>query len=595
MITTRLASLREEMKKRGIDAYIVPTADFHESEYVGAHFCARKYITGFTGSAGTAVVTRKEAGLWTDARYFIQAEQQLQGSTVTLFKMREEGVPTILEYLEDTLKEGAVIGFDGRVVNGAFGANLKELADKKNGSLRVSEDLVDLIWENRPELPKEPVMILSKEYAGKSVGEKLEEIRGEMTKLGAELHITTSLCDIAWILNVRGGDISHVPVVLSYLAIGKDRCIWFVQDEVITEEVRSYLEANGIETAPYDSVYEYAEKIPGGVSVLLNRSNANYRICSSLHADVKVIDAIDPSTKLKAVKNAAEMAHTRNAHIKDAVAMCKFMYWLKKNVGKIPMTEISAADYLEQLRREQEGFLDLSFGTICAYGEHAALCHYSATEESDVEILPEGFLLVDSGGHYMDGTTDITRTFAVGPITEEMRENFTRVCRANINLAATKFLYGCTGMNLDIIAREPLWEVELDYKHGTGHGVGHILNVHEGPNSFRWQSVGYGAGAVLEEGMITSDEPGLYLEGKYGIRTENEILCRKGIKNEYGQYMYFEQLTFVPIDLDAIDPQQMTKTERMRLNAYHKEVYEKVAPYLLADEVAWLKEATREI
>jgi Xaa-Pro aminopeptidase len=596
MIPERLAKLRAEMKKRGISMYVVPTADFHESEYVGEHFKARKYMTGFSGSAGTAVITMTEAGLWTDARYFVQAAKQLEGTTVTLYKMKEEGVPTVNEYITDTLGEGECLGFDGRVINSTLGAEFAEIAAKKHGSLYVDEDLVDLIWEDRPELSKEPVWVLDEKYAGESVASKLQKIRKQMEEKGATLHLLSSLYNISWILNVRGGDIHYVPVVLSYLAIAKDSCIWFVQEEAIDDTVRAHLDANGITTRPYNSFYEYVKTIDGTETVLLNKGVVNYRIVNSIPQEVKLIDEADPADLMKAVKNPVELENTRNAHLKDAVAMCKFMYWLKTNIGKIPMTEISVSDYLESLRAEQEGYIELSFDTICGYAEHGAIVHYAATPETDATLAAKGMLLVDSGGHYLEGTTDITRTFVLGPITEEEKADFTRVCRSNINLQAARFLHGCNGMNLDIIARSPFWEVNKDYKHGTGHGVGYILNVHEGPNAFRWQKTpGRDEGAVLEEGMVTTDEPGIYIEGKYGIRTESELITRKGEKNEFGQFMYFENMTYVPIDLDAIDPEQMTAVERQRLNDYHAMVYDKIAPLLNEEEAAFLKKYTRAI
>lgn len=595
MIQERLAALREEMKKRNIAIYVVPTADFHESEYVGSYFKARKFITGFTGSAGTAVITLTEAGLWTDGRYFVQAAKQLEGTTVTLYKMGMEGVPRVNEYIENTLAEGECLGFDGRVVNGGWGKELEEIVAKKHGSLYVDEDLIDLIWKDRPAMSAEPVRILDMAYTGKSTKEKLADVRAVMKEKGAQLHLMSSLYDIAWLLNVRGNDISYVPVVLSFLALSEDSCTWFVQEQILTEELKAYLTENGITTQPYESFYDYVKNIHVD-KVLMNKQVANYRICNNIPASVEVLDEKDPTERMKAIKNETEVRNTRNAHVKDAVAMCRFMYWLKKNVGKIPMTEISVSDYLQQLRAEQEGFLDLSFDTICGYADHGAIVHYSATPESDVPLKPEGLLLVDSGGHYLEGTTDITRTFVLGPITDEMKADFTRVCRSNMNLANVRFLHGCTGINLDVIAREPFWEANLDYNHGTGHGVGYILNVHEGPNAFRWQkSAGRSEDSVLEEGMITTDEPGIYIEGKYGIRLENELLCCKGEKNEYGQFMYFENITYVPFDLDAIDPEQMTSVERSRLNEYHAKVYEVVSPYLEGEEKAWLKEATRAI
>lgn len=596
MVKDRLKELRQEMSKRGIDIYIVPTADFHESEYVGEHFKARKFITGFTGSAGTAVITMEEAGLWTDGRYFVQAAKQLKDTTIELRKMGEEGVPTVDGYIEATLKEGGCLGFDGRVINGAWGNRLLAMVEKKHGKIHADEDLIDIIWKDRPALSKAPVMIYDDKYTGENIKDKLKKVRQKMEEKGATLHLMSSLYDIAWLLNVRGGDISYVPVVLSYLAISKDSCIWFLQEEIITPELKEYLDDNNITTRPYDSFYDYVKEIPQSETVLMDTKVVNYRICSSIAPAVKVVDAEDPTVLMKAIKNETQIENIRKAHIKDAVAMCKFMYWLKTNVGKIPMTEISASDYLEKLRREQENCLDLSFATICGYADHGAIVHYAATPESDVSLKPEGLLLVDSGGHYLEGTTDITRTFALGPVTDEMKDMFTRVCRSNMNLAHSKFKYGCCGLNFDILARAPFWDINMDYNHGTGHGVGFVLNVHEGPNSFHWkQYPGRTAERVLEEGMITTDEPGIYLEGRFGIRTENELICRKGIKNEYGQFMYFENVTYVPIDLDAIDPDQMSPQEKKYLNDYHAMVYKKIAPLLEKDEAEWLKEYTRAI
>ena len=596
MIPERLAQLRQEMSKRGIDVYVVPTADFHESEYVGEHFMARKYITGFTGSAGTAVITMDEAGLWTDGRYFVQAAAQLEGTTVKLFKSGEEGVPTVDEYIKDTLKEGQGLGFDGRVVNGAWGAALEKIVKDKKGSMHVDEDLIDIIWKDRPALSKAPVMIMDLKYVGEDTADKLSKVREKLKEKGADLHLMSSLYDIAWLLNVRGGDISYVPVVLSYLAISEDSCVWFLQEEIVTPELRAYLDKYGITTKPYNSFYDYVKEIPAGQKVLLDTSIVNYRICNSIPEKVEKISETDPTVLMKAIKNDTQIENIRIAHEKDAVAMIKFMYWLKKNVGKIPMTEISVSDHLEELRREQEDCLDLSFDTICGYAEHGAIVHYSATPETDVELKPEGLLLVDSGGHYLQGTTDITRTFALGPVTDEMKADFTRVCRSNMSLANAKFKYGCTGINFDILARAPFWNENLDYNHGTGHGVGYILNVHEGPNAFHWkQYPGRTADHVIEAGMVTTDEPGIYIEGKYGIRTENELICQKGIKNEYGQFMYFENVTYVPIDLDAIDPDQMNRDEKRQLNQYHAMVLEKMAPHFEGDELEFLKEYTRAI
>ncbi len=596
MIKERIEALRQEMKQRGIDMYIVPTSDFHESEYVGDYFKARKYITGFTGSAGTAVITMEEAGLWTDGRYFIQAENQLKGGPVKLFKMAEEGVPTVKEYVEQNLKEGQCLGFDGRVINGKAGDAYEAIVNAKNGKIYVSEDLVGLIWADRPALSAEPVFILAPEYAGESTQDKLQRLREKMKEENATVHILTSLYDIAWLLNVRGNDIAHVPVVLSFVCVTDNGCCWYVNEKVLNEELRTYLQVNNIQVKGYNDIYADVEKLAADEVVLMDKAVVNFRICHSLKPEIKVVNKTNPTEIMKAVKNPVELANTRQAHVKDGVAFTKFMYWVKTNIGKMEITEISASDYLAERRKEQEHFLDLSFDTISAYGPNAAMMHYSASPESNATLKPEGFLLVDSGGHYLEGSTDITRTIAMGPLTEDEKLHFTAVCRSNLNLADAKFLYGCRGMNLDILARGPLWDMGIDYKCGTGHGIGHILNVHEGPNGFRWRVVPERSdSSVLEEGMITTDEPGVYLEGKYGIRTENELICKKGEKNEYGQFMYFENITYAPIDLDAIIPEEMSKTERRRLNDYHKMVYEKLSPYMTEEENIWLQEYTREI
>lgn len=596
MVTERIQALRAEMQKRNIDMYIVPTSDFHESEYVGDYFKARKYITGFTGSAGTAVITKDAAGLWADGRYFIQAEQQLAGSPITLYRMGEEGVPTVKEYVEQNLKEGGCLGFDGRVINAKDGEDYEKTAAGRQGTVYADEDLVGVIWEGRPELPKNPVFVLEGKYAGESTESKLKRLREKMAEKKAGIHILTSLYDIAWLFNIRGGDISHVPVVLSFAAITDQDCIWFIHEEVLDQNLQQYCREQHITILPYGDIYRYAEEIPENASVLLDKNIVNYRIFHNLAPKVNVVHGENPTELMKAVKNETELSNIRNAHVKDGVAFTKFMYWLKTNIGKIEITEISASDYLEGLRKEQELFVDLSFDTISAYGANAAMMHYTATPESNAVLKPQGFLLVDSGGHYLDGSTDITRTIALGSLTEEEKFHFTTVCRSNLNLAAAKFLHGCRGLNLDILSRGPLWNLGLDYKCGTGHGIGYLLNVHEGPNGFRWKIVPErGDSCVLEEGMVTTDEPGVYLEGKYGIRTENELICKKAEKNEYGQFMEFETITYAPIDLDAILSEEMTATERNLLNQYHKMVYEKISPFLEKEEQEWLKTYTREI
>lgn len=596
MINKRIQKLRMEMARKNISIYIIPTSDYHDSEYVGDYFKAREYMSGFTGSAGTLVVTQQKSGLWTDARYFLQAKNQLAGSEIELYRMGEEGVPTIKEFLEQELCEGENLGYDGRVVTAKQGIEYRTLATAKHGAVITEYDLVAELWEDRPALTTEPIWVYEEAYNGESVESKLAKLRKVMDEKCASVHVLSSLYDIAWLLNLRGWDITYVPVFLSYVVLTQEECILFVREEILTEEVKSYLSEHKVSISSYDSFYDFLSNLPAKEVVMTNLSVVNDRTNDVLKQEHRIIDTPNPSEKLKAIKNETQLKHLRNAHLKDAVAMCKFMYYLKTNIGKIPMSELSVAQVLEEYRKAEEGYLELSFETISGYNEHGAIVHYAVTEETDKALEPHGLLLVDSGAHYMDGTTDITRTFALGPITEEMRTNFTRVCRSNINLASAKFLYGCTGINLDVLAREPLWEAELDYKHGTGHGVGYVLNVHEGPNAFRWKvTPKRGEDSILEEGMITTDEPGLYIENAYGIRTENELICRKGNKNEYGQFMYFENLTYVPIDLDAIDPKQMSAQEKTRLNDYHAMVFEKVSPYLTKEEVEFLREYTRAI
>ena len=596
MINKRIQMLRQKMAERGITIYVVPTSDFHESEYVGDYFKARKFITGFTGSAGTAVITMDQAGLWTDGRYFIQAAAQLANSEVKLFKMGEENVPTVIEFIRDHLVQGGGLGFDGRVINGRLGTELKELAEQKKASFHTSQDLVGMIWEERPAMPMEPVFLLEEQYTGESTTSKIKRVREKMKQSNADVHILTSLDDIAWVLNIRGNDILHFPVVLSFLAITQTECCLFIHSEVLSESVRMQLEQWGITICDYEAIYSYVAQIEAKKTVWMDCDRVNFNICNQLNSEVKVLNQENPTVRMKAIKNPVELENLRNAHVEDGVAFTKFMYWLKTNVGKIPMTEITASDYLAERRKERKGFLDLSFDTIAAYEANGAMMHYCATLESAAVLEPRGFLLVDSGGHYYQGTTDITRTMALGPITEKQREHFTIVLRSNLNLAAAKFLYGCNGHNLDILSRGPLWELGLDYKCGTGHGVGYLLNVHEAPNGFRWKIVPERKdSAIFEEGMVTTDEPGVYLEGEYGIRTENELVCCKAEKNEYGQFMKFETITYAPIDLDAIDPELLTKREKQLLNDYHHMVYEKLSPYLTEEEQKWLQVYTRAV
>lgn len=596
MIKERIEAVRRLMGERQIDVYMVPTEDFHESEYVGEHFKARRYMSGFTGSAGTLVITRNEAGLFTDGRYFIQAASQLLGSGIELYKMGVEGVPSLDEFIEEKMPEHGCLGFDGRVVSAQKGDKLLEKLKKKDIRISAEEDLVGLIWKDRPALTCKPAYLLEEKWAGRSRRDKLSEIREEMKKENATAFILTSLDDIAWLFNIRGNDIPHNPIILSYAVIKMDKSIFFVNEKALNQDIRHALEADGIEIQPYDRIYSYVKELGSQEVVLLDKKRVNYAIVSSLNPDIAIVDKTNPTTLKKAVKNQTELHNLRKSHLKDGIAVTKFMYWLKNHVGKEEITEISASVYLENLRKEQEGFLGLSFDTISAYQANAAMMHYSATPESNAVLKPEGFLLVDSGGQYYEGTTDITRTFVLGPVTKEQKMHFTLVAKSMLNLANAKFLYGCTGLNLDILARGPLWSLGIDYRCGTGHGVGYLLSVHEGPNGFRWKHVPERQDqAVLEEGMVTTDEPGVYVEGSHGIRTENELICQKDECNEYGQFMSFETITYAPIDLDGIDASYLNNTDVKQLNAYHKMVYEKLSPFLTKEEAEWLKAYTREI
>lgn len=594
-IKQKLNALRILMKEKKIDAYLVPTDDFHGSEYVGDYFKCRKYITGFTGSAGTAIITQDMAGLWTDGRYFIQAADQLRDTTIELFKSGEPGVPTVHQFLNDKLEEGMCLGFDGRTVSAREAEELQELLQEKHITFSVNDDLISEIWEDRPALSCEPVMELDIRWTGKSRADKIAEIREQMKAKEADTFILTSLDDIAWLLNIRGNDIHCCPVVLSYLVMMENELRLYANAAAFSEEIRSNLEADGVKIYPYDEVYSYVQSISSDKKVLLSRANVNSRLVSNIPSEVTILDEPNLTLLPKAVKNETEMENERIAHIKDGVAVTKFIHWLKKNVTRTTITELSTAEKLYQFRSEQEHFLGESFDPIIAYGTHAAIVHYSATEATDIPLEARGMVLADTGGHYLEGTTDITRTIVLGPVTAKEKKFFTAVLRGNLNLAAAKFKYGCTGLNLDYLARGPLWELGEDYNHGTGHGVGYLLNVHEGPNSFRWKNLPGNPAPVLEEGMITSDEPGYYLENEFGIRHENLVLCKKAEKTSFGQFMCFEPLTMVPFDLEGINPEEMTERERKLLNDYHQKVYTTISPYLDEEEKEWLKQATREI
>lgn len=596
MVKQRIENIRDLMKEKNIYAYIVPSSDYHQSEYVGDYFKSREFMSGFTGSAGTLIISMDEAGLWTDGRYFIQAENELKDSGIKLFKMGEEGVPTIEEYLLEKLPKNSTLGFDGRVMSVKEGQSLANKLAFKGINIEYKYDLVNDIWEDRCSLPTEKAFLLGTEYSGESFSDKLYRIRAVMKEKKATTHILASLDDIAWLFNIRGRDVKSNPVVLSYAVITIDSVYLFIDKNKIGKDIRAELSKENVQIKGYEEVYEFIKKIEENEVVLIDTSKVNYAIYNNIPSNVQKIEERNPSILFKSIKNEIELKNIRNSHIKDGVAFTKFMYWLKNNIGKIEITEISATQKLEEFRREQDKFIEPSFSTIAAYKDHAAMMHYSATEESNYKLEPRDLFLVDSGGQYFDGTTDITRTIALGPIPENVRKDFTNVVRGMIRLSKAKFLYGCRGYNLDILARGPLWEEGIDYKCGTGHGIGFVLNVHEGPNGFRWKvREDIDDTCILEEGMVTTNEPGVYVENSHGIRIENEIVVRKAEKNEYGQFMDFEVITFAPIDLDAIDESLILKDEKVYLNNYHKQVYDKISPYLNEEEKQWLKTYTREI
>lgn len=595
-IKDRLSGLRKFMEEKNIDAYMIPSSDNHQSEYVGDYFKSREFISGFNGSAGTVIVTKDEAGLWTDGRYFIQAESQLEGSTIKLFKMGQEGCPTTDEYLYKNIPEGGTLGFDGRVISAREGATLAEKLSKKGIKIEYQYDLIDGIWPDRPALSDSKAFLLDVKYCGESFSSKLARLREKMSEKGTSTHVITTLDDIAWLFNIRGGDVKYNPVVLSYAVITLKEVYLFVDESKLNEEILDELAKENVQIKPYNDVYEFVKNIDKTEKVLLDGTKLSYTIYNNIPCEVEKVDEFNPVMFFKAQKNEVELENIRNSHVKDGVAFTKFMYWLKKNVGKMEITEISATQKLEDLRREQEGFFEPSFNTIAAYKEHAAMMHYSATPESNYKLEAEGLFLVDSGGQYYDGTTDITRTTVLGPISDELKLHFTSVARGMINLSKAKFLHGCRGYNLDILSRSCMWNMGIDYQCGTGHGIGFVLNVHEAPNGFRWRVVPERFdSAVLEEGMVTTNEPGIYIEGSHGIRTENEIVVRKAEKNFYGQFMEFEVVTLAPIDLDGIVPELMNKDEKDYLNWYHKLVYDKISPFLTDEEREWLKVYTREI
>lgn len=594
-VSDRVAKLRDLMKDNKIDLYMVPTADYHNSEYVGEHFKERAFLTGFTGSAGTALVKEDKAGLWTDGRYFLQAGNQLKGSGVDLYKMGEPNVPTINEFVESELKEGGVLGFDGRSVPFGDGVELESIVRAKNGSIVYDLDLVDEVWEDRPPLSEEPIFYLDEKYSGESAASKIERVRAQMKKFGAEAHIITTLDDTGWLLNIRGRDVEYFPLILCYSIVYNDKVVLYINEDKISDEIKAILVKDNVVIKPYNDIYEDVKSLK--TSVLVDPDRLNYAMYKNIPESVKVVEAMNPTILMKAIKNDVEIDNIIKAHIKDGIAHTKFIYWMKELVknGKISEeTEMSASDKLESLRVDQGDFICPSFEPIAGFGEHGAIVHYAATEETNVNLAEGTLFLTDTGANYMQGSTDITRTTALGEISQEMKDDYTTVLQSNLRLGKAKFMYGCTGLNLDILARQPFWDAGRNFNHGTGHGVGYLGNIHEPPTGFRWQARKHEI-HPFEAGMVITNEPGIYIAGSHGIRIENELLVKMGPKTEYGQFMEFEAITYCPFDFDAINVDMLTDSDKEELNKYHKNVYEIIGPHLTDEERAWLKEATREI
>ncbi len=594
MIKERLSKLRDLMKKYNITVYLIPGVDPHQSEYLPELWKRRHWISGFTGSAGDVVVTLDKAGLWTDSRYFLQAEEQLKGSTIDLFKVGLPETPSIEKWLYDNLTENDVIGFDPYLMTFSYFNELKSILDKKNIKLKsIDENLVDIIWTDQPDLPSDKVYLHDIKYSGESTQDKIKKIQKKLEELNQDVHIISSLDSIAWLYNIRSNDILYTPVVISYAAIEKDNAKLFVKLSKIDEATKKEL-GKDIQLYDYYEFSNYLKEInQKKLNVFLDKATATYKMVETLQ-NCNLYFAESPIVLFKAIKNDIQIEGFKNSHIRDGVAMVKFLYWLENNIEKEKITEISASEKLKEFRAQQELFVDLSFETIAGYKEHGAIVHYTSSKETDVELKREGIFLIDSGGQYLDGTTDITRTIALGEPTSEQKKMFTLVLKGHIDLAITSFPVGTVGKQLDTIARKPLWDNGLNYGHGTGHGVGHFLGVHEGPHAISFYRC---KGDALVPGMITSNEPGFYKAGEYGIRIENLVYVTEDRDKSSDEFKFykFENLTMCPIDLNLINKSLLNKEEIDYLNKYHKEVYEKLSPFLNEEEKNWLKEKTRAI
>lgn len=588
---SNISLFQEQMQKNNISAYIITISDYHNTEYVCDHFKSLQFLSGFTGSAGTLVILQKSAYLWTDGRYHIQAEKQVQNSAIVVMKEGEPNVPSIGEYLNSVLRSTDIIAFDGKTMNANKILEIKSKIKKQSIQYIYNLDLINNIWSERPKLPFSILYKLDTFFSGNDYDDKLLDVQGKLYEANADMLILSALEDQAWLYNLRGNDIPNTPVFLAYTIVSTDSTILFIDQNKIDLIVEKYLNENDVIIKPYNEIYDYIKSIKGK-HIVLDLNKTNYTIYSSLNDNNTILNMTNPTTLLKAIKNETEIKNIKLAHEKDGLAFAKFMYYVKESYKyKNDISELSLTKYLDDLRMENPGYVEKSFNTICAYNAHGAMMHYSATIETDSIIDNTGFLLVDSGAHYLEGTTDITRTLALGEISDEMKLHFTTVLKSMIALSKAKFLSGCTGSNLDVLARAPIWDLLIDYKCGTGHGVGYLLSVHEGPNGFRW----YNNSTKLVPGMITTNEPGIYLENKYGIRLENELLCVKNATNEFGEFLSFETLTYAPIDLDAINVDLLSSDEKSWLNDYHSKVFEIISPNLSTEEVEWLMQATRKI
>lgn len=591
-IPERIAALREVMKEKKIDAYIIPSSDPHLSEYPADRWKSRGWISGFDGSAGTVVVTATKAGLWTDSRYFLQAGIQLEGSGIELYKMALPETPSIPDFLLHELQSGQTVGADGLTYSVAEAEKLEKTLRRKDIKLETSYDLIDLIWKDRPAVPANPLFEMPIELSGKSVREKLDEINNQLHKEGADCCILAALDEVAWTFNIRGTDVTYNPVVISYAFVSEDESVLFIDPKKVTAEAAENLKKEGVVLADYTLIQKYLSRLPENSSVFIDPAKTNISLYNALPKGCTIIEGITPANHLKSIKNETEIKGFRNAVVKDGIALTRFYIWLEKQLAAgQKVTELSASAKLTALRAEQPQYIMDSFESITGYAGHGAIVHYAPTPETDVELKPESLLLMDSGAQYLDGTTDITRTVALGEPTEQMKKDFTRTLKGMIGIAKCKFPAGIRGCLIDVFARKALWDAGINYLHGTCHGIGHCLNVHEGPQSIRMEE----NPVPLKPGMVMSDEPAMYRTGEYGIRTENMILIREDSETEYGKFLGFDTLTLCYIDTKLIVVPMLSAREHTWINKYHQMVYDLLSPHLNEEEKAWLKEKTAEI